>query len=662
MSSSRVTLDAETHAALQIARLSLDRAKDAIFFIDIDAKFFYANDAACSLLGYDRDELLNLRFYDVEPNFSAESWQRHWQSVRDRGSTTIDSILQPKTGDRLSVNTNINYLNFEGKEYHCAIVRDVTESKQAAQNLYRAKEQLKVILDAVPGFVSWISKDGRYLQVNRHLADSYGMPPEAFIGKELGFLQSSPQFADFVHNFISSPHSGSSQIVEADVKGVRRYYLIAAQKSQEGDSSAVVGIDITERKQAAEELQRSKDHLRAVLDAVPGFVSWIAKEGYYLGVNRHLADSYGMPPEAFIGKELGFLKNSPQFVDFVRHFINSAENGASQVIEADVKDSKRYYLIAAQKYDSGNAAVAVGIDMTQRKRATEALKQSEAQLREQAEQLETALIELRRTQSQLIQAEKMSALGQTVAGIAHEINNPINFIYGNLDHAQQYARNLLELIALYQNHYPKPHPEIYEKIDAIEFDFLQGDLLDTLRSMRIGADRIHRLMVSLRNFARLDESAIKVADLHPGIESTLVILNHRLKNIKLSKDYGDLPPITCYPALLNQVWLHLIANAIDALEDISKKGDNSRKLEITIKTEAIDDTTVCVRIRDNGTGIPTRVKNKIFDPFFTTKAVGKGTGLGLSICYQAVEEHGGEIIVDSSDRGTEFKVLLPVRL
>jgi signal transduction histidine kinase len=269
--------------------------------------------------------------------------------------------------------------------------------------------------------------------------------------------------------------------------------------------------------------------------------------------------------------------------------------------------------------------------------------------------------ELKQTQSQLIQTEKMSSLGQMVAGIAHEINNPVNFIGGNIDYANQYIQDLADLVTLYQEYYPNPPDAILQRIEDIELEFLREDLPQTLSSMKMGADRIREIVVSMRNFSRSDDGNMKSADIHEGIDSTLVILNHRLKQgIQVIKQYGKLPAVECSPAQLNQVFMNVIGNAIDALEEV-KKGDKGYSPTIWISTEVTADNTVTVKIRDNGPGIAAGCAQQIFDPFFTTKSIGKGTGLGLAISYQIVAKHHGKIEVNSQiGQGTEFVITLPV--
>ncbi len=275
------------------------------------------------------------------------------------------------------------------------------------------------------------------------------------------------------------------------------------------------------------------------------------------------------------------------------------------------------------------------------------------------QQVAMQLRELKQAQAQLIQREKMSSLGQMVAGIAHEINNPVNFIYANLDHAHNYTKDLLELVHLYQQYYPQPEPEIKQIIQDVELDFINEDLPKLMSSMHAGAERIRQIIISLRGFCHLDEAEMKRANIHEGIENTLLLVNHRLnQGIEVIKQYDTLPLFECYPAQLNQVFWHIISNAIDELLPAKRLSEP----QIVIQTKLVNSNQVELRIRDNGNGIAPDIKDKIFDPFFTTKPIGEGTGLGLAICYQIVEKHRGKIQVNSElGQGAEFVVTLPMK-
>ncbi|MGI0488062.1 ATP-binding protein [Pantanalinema rosaneae CENA516] len=278
---------------------------------------------------------------------------------------------------------------------------------------------------------------------------------------------------------------------------------------------------------------------------------------------------------------------------------------------------------------------------------------------QQAQTLERTLQELQTTQAQLIQAEKMSTIGQMVAGVAHEINNPVNFIYGNLKHVDECVEGLMELVQIYQQEYPEPTAVIAEKVDEIDLEFITDDLPKMLASMRIGADRIRDIVLSLRNFSRLDEAEKKKVNIHEGIDSTLLILNHRIKqHIEIIKRYESLPPVECYPAQLNQVFMNILNNAIDALMEMP---DTTARC-IKLHTELVGDDRVRIRIQDNGTGMPPEVQSQLFTPFFTTKPINQGTGLGLPICYQIMQKHQGTIMVSSEPgSGSEFCLELPIR-
>jgi len=319
------------------------------------------------------------------------------------------------------------------------------------------------------------------------------------------------------------------------------------------------------------------------------------------------------------------------------------------------------------------------VEVAERKMAEIALRQSEAQLKDKAQHLEQTNRQLQQAQSQLIQSEKMSSLGQLVAGVAHEINNPVNFIQGNVTHATQDTQDLLELLELYQNHCPNPTLEIEEKAEEISLEFLKEDLPKLFSSMKVGTNRICEIVQSLRNFSHLDEAEVKAVDIHEGINSTLMILKNCLKaqpkhpTIQVVKEYGDLPLVECYAGQLNQVFMNILINAVDALEqamELEEEATNNQLCNLALKTptiwirtKVVNSAWLRVEIADNGLGIPEEIQHRLFDPFFTTKPVGKGTGMGMSISYQIVtEKHKGQLLCSSEPgKGAEFVVEIPLR-
>ena len=330
--------------------------------------------------------------------------------------------------------------------------------------------------------------------------------------------------------------------------------------------------------------------------------------------------------------------------------------GSETEVNYTTEDLKGLMLIASQ------AATAIEKALLYKKSCKAAQK-----AQKQAEKLQQALQQLQQTQAQLVHSEKMSSLGQMVAGIAHEINNPVNFIHGNIRYLHDYVQDLLNLLYLYQYQYPSPPTEIKEMMEEIEFEFLLTDLPKLLSSMKIGTDRIKNIVLSLRNFSHLGKAEKKSINIHEGIDSTLLILNSRLKaksnrdEIKVIKNYGELPFVECYAGQINQVLMNIISNAIDAMEEFNQPPKASM---IQISTQVINSDWVAIRITDNGPGIPDHIIQKIYDPFFTTKPIGKGTGLGMAISHQIIIEKHGGILKCSSKKGegTEFIIQIPIKV
>jgi len=423
-------------------------------------------------------------------------------------------------------------------------------------------------------------------------------------------------------------------------------------------------------------LQQSRDLLQSIIDNTNASI--FAKEyrntnGTYILLNREFSSRFNFDQERDLGKtdyELFDPETARAFQTADRAAL--AAGVPIQVEETEPRGGELHTSIVLKFplfNDQGQAFGIGGIatDITDLKRAQQALELTNEQLERRVTErtselsqrnaeLEATLFSLNQTQTQLIQSEKMSGLGQLVAGIAHEVNNPVNFIHGNLRHADAYTHDLITLIQLYQKHYPMPIAEIQTAIDEIDLTFLITDIPNVFASMRTGTTRIQSIVQSLRAFSRLDEADVKTIDLHAGIEQTLTLVQHRLKSqhIQVIKHYGTVSPIQCYAGQLNQVWMHLFNNAIDALGSVEHR-------LIEIWTQQHHDQTVEVRIRDTGAGIAAGIRSRIFDPFFTTKPVGKGTGMGLALCYQTiVEQHHGSIdCFPIPPQGTEFVVKIP---
>ncbi|MBN3923174.1 GAF domain-containing protein [Nostoc sp. NMS4] len=380
--------------------------------------------------------------------------------------------------------------------------------------------------------------------------------------------------------------------------------------------------------------------------------------------------------------------STASLTDCHREFLQSLQVQANLIVPINI-GMQLWGLLIAHECEAPRNWQDIEIDLLQQLADQAAIAIQQAQLyeqtsnaeteaRNQAVQLEHTLHKLQETQTRLIQTEKMSGLGQLVAGVAHEINNPVNFIYGNLCYASDYTEQLLEIVRLYQLHYPHPHSEIQGAIKAIDFEFLVEDLPKIMTSMQVGTERIRSIVLSLRNFSRLDEAENKRVDLHEGIDNTLLILQYRLKGnaelprIEIIKDYGNIPLVECYAGQMNQVFMNIFSNAIDVLEVGSgqwqNQGDKENNscsiptIQISTKVSA-DNSRLLIRISDNGPGMTEDVKKRIFDPFYTTKPVGKGTGLGLAISYQIiVEKHGGIMeCISEPGKGTEFWIEIPIK-
>jgi len=510
---------------------------------------------------------------------------------------------------------------------------------------------------------------------------------QAFILQDLqntSYVQSNPDIIAYqLQTYVGQAvKCGDEYIGALSVVFQSPFIPSQADKKLLGIIAAAIGVE-EERKREATVWARNEAKWRSLIQTSSNLITILEADGTIKYASPAIQSALGYKPKELIGK-IAFDFVHPDDVASVeknfQYFLKNPTTDLSVEFRFQHKDNSWRYIESTYSnllLDSPMTRIVVNFrDITERKLTEEALKQSEAQLREKAAQLEQALHDLQDTQTQLIQTEKMSSLGLLVAGIAHEINNPVSFIYGNIPHATQYTKDLLHLINLYRQQYPHPSPDIQAEMETIDLDFLSQDLPKVMNSMQMGAERIRQIVLSLRNFSRLDKAAREPVDIHQGIDNTLLLLQHRLKaksgqaKIQVIKEYGDLPMVECYAGQLNQVFMNIFSNAIDALEEIRHLQPKELETDlfclptIRIGTEVRDDNTVVVRIADNGPGIPPQSQSQIFDPFFTTKPVGQGTGLGLSISYQiVVEKHGGQLkCISTPGEGTEFVIELPIQL
>jgi two-component system NtrC family sensor kinase len=696
------------------------------------------NDALCKIFGYSREQLLTMTWVDLTYPEDLEADVNYFNRVLagEIDHYSMNKRFIRADGEIIYANISARCIrNKDGSvDYFVAQVQDITEhikTQEAEQRLITSLQQsesrLKLAIRAAKmGFWDWNIASGE-LKWSEGVEALFKQPTGSFGNNYYTFLnlvhpedRSQVMLAlarsieagasyNIEHRFIL-PNGrvcwiASSGEVVRDLTGTPLHMIatirdVTDRKQAQADLKQIneelerkveartaafrhaigqLHTEIAERKTVEEQLRHSQEMLQQVMDNIPQLIAWKDRNSVYLGCNQNMARVVGLSsPEEIIGKidyDLPWTTETASYFRQCDQRVMETNTPEYHMVESQRQANGKQVWFDKNRiplHDSKGNVIGILItfeDITER-------QQSEARLREKTVQLEATLEELKRTQTQLIQTEKMSSLGQLVAGVAHEINNPVNFIYGNINYASQYTQDLLELIHLYQESFPNPNLAIQEKQETIDLEFIITDLPNVLKSIQLGAERIREIVLSLRTFSRHDEAEKKQVDIHEGLDSTLLILHHRLKNkrldagIEVIKDYGNLPLVECYAGQLNQVFMNLIANAIDALED------RPIPRVITLKTEWVQDVTkmdyplnnaaqslAVIHIIDNGPGMTETVKKRLFDPFFTTKPVGKGTGLGLSICYQIiVNKHSGYIQCFSKPGiGTEFVVAIPIR-
>ena len=681
----------QTREQLQLTEFPIERSPDAIFLMNDRAEFLRVNQSACQIFGYSQTELLSMSLSEIDPNFPDLTWQQYWEILKSEGAFTLKSSYRQNNGQTLPVEVSFQYLKFNELEYSYAFVRDIRDREVAEQALRESEAKFRSMVENANDIIYLLTPDSLFSYVSPNWSD--------ILGHSLAQIQGKP-YTLFVHpddlqicqdamtNIVTNPRKQQSKI-QYRIKhqdGTWRWHSsnLSPVRNSSGRVLSVVGIahDITDRVLAEVALQESEQRFRNLVETTSDWIWEVNAEGVYTYVSPQIQSVLGYSSEDILGTRIFDLKQTEY-----------KKNSARIIQEKFAKRKPIIRLENTSKHKNGNSIVletngvpffdafdnflgyrGIDRDITERKK-------SEAKLRQQAKDLQKTLTKLKKAQLKLVQSEKMSSLGQTVAGIAHEINNPICFIHGNLSHARDYILDIFRLLSLYELDCGEQSDRIQKMVREIDLNFIKEDLPKLFLSMEVGTERIREIVLSLRNFSRLDESEKKEVDLHSGLDSTLMILSSRLKEnstraeIKVIKEYGDIPKIECFAGQLNQVFMNILANAIDAIDDAKNFQTHSHFCDVKsvvpvvrIKTELMRNSRtqtpkkIVIRIKDNGVGMSESVRSRIFDPFFTTKSVGKGTGMGMSISYQIItQKHRGKLKCQSSlGKGTEFTIEIPI--
>ncbi|XZO02591.1 MAG: PAS domain S-box protein [Microcoleus sp.] len=698
------TAEADTQRLLAI----LETTSDLIATADVTGKAIYLNQAWRKFLNHDEDAIASVSISNAHPQWVLDRiFNQALPEATRCGIWRGETALLNPTGGEIPVSLVVlAHKSKEGTvEHFSAIMRDITETKAT-------EAELTALFNAIQDVIIVMNVEGRCLKIAGGSSTLLYRPSQELLGKTLHEVLPKNLADTFLNGIHQAIITQSVTHLEYSLPlGDRLLWFDARISPMSQERVVLVARDITDRK-------RQEQALRLIVEGTAAktgeefFKSCVQYLAQALQV-RYACISEFVNSEKSIATTLAFWGGDDFGDNFTYNLCGTPCHNLYRIAEVCrypnlvqclFPEDDDLVTLQAESYAglpivdaAGNRlgllavldtkpmvqdiemqsailkifATRAGAEM-ERMQAEAALRRSSMQLRLQSEELAATLNKLQHTQTQLIQSEKMSSLGQLVAGIAHEINNPVSFIYGNLQPASDYAIELINVIHLYQKHYPSPPKAISDFLENIDFDYLASDFSKLLESMKTGATRIRDIVKSLRTFSRLDEADLKKIDIHENMDSTLMILQNRFNarvgkpEIKIAKNYSKLPLIECYGGLLNQVFMNLLINAIDAIEQRQENLEISAQLDyigqITITTFLAAENVIYISVQDNGCGMTPEVQEKIFNPFFTTKPIGKGTGMGLATSYQIVtENHRGNLRCSSTPgEGTELAIELPI--
>jgi two-component system, NtrC family, sensor kinase len=688
----------------QLLQSVIDNTNSCIFikeYLNTGGTYLFINQRFAELFNVDTKTVEHKTDFDLFPSKIAQQFRDFDLQVLETGQPIRVEETAPQTdGLHTSIVTKFPIYNASGRAFAVGgIATDITDHKQKEKQLVRSQAEyearlqeqtielqetaalLQQVIDALPEFIFWKDKNSVFLGCNQNFARGAGyQSPQDLVGKTDQDVpwkhKDAAWYRETDLKVINTGHPELNMIREIEDSDGRQHCIAISKLPLRNHRNQIVGVlgtyqDGTEKRHARKELT----DIKFALDQ-SAIVATTDCQGTILYVNDKFCEISKYSRQELLGQKHRIINSGYHPKAFFQQMWKTIASGNvwRGEVQNRAKDGTPYWVdttIVPFLDAEGRPYqyVAIRSDISDRKQAEAALQKSELQLRQRTTELEQALDELKQAQTQLVQTEKMSSLGQLVAGVAHEINNPVSFIHGNVLHARKYVQDLLNLVQRYQQIYPTRDDAIKTLEEDIDLEFMLDDLPKLLSSMQIGTERIKNIVLALRNFSRMDEAALKAVNIHDGIDSTLMILQSRLKEtsdhaeIKIVKQYGELPLVACLAGQLNQVFMNILANAIDALDEAINAQKITQSPTIQIESIALEQS-IQIRISNNGPGIPEPVRARLFEPFFTTKPVGKGTGLGLSISYQVVvDKHHGSLRCESApETGTTFIIEIPISL